>query len=361
MLSNNLQQWATRSSTTNQTDPMNTLNNAMTRLTILALCSFVVGSAWRVPAQELDLVVAPPLVGTYYLLSFELEGKRSPPYPFDPYEGTLPVYQLKGFPNSYLVADSPEDYLNLRRRKAMQACSAEDGEVILEGDGPPPPPGGGGGGGGGSGGDWPPPMYLTSTNLCLLPPVVTGTNTLVLTLTNAGAGAVYDLLATTNLVALAMPALSLTNWVWLLRTASGQTNIVLSNLWSDVGFFLLGTLADADDDGLTDVLERLVFHTDSENADTDGDGLADGWEVAQGYNPATADTNQNGLPDGYEDADGDGLANLVEPGFAGHPTVFSLAWRLDADGDGVPDSVDGTPGAADAPPFVAGFAPCPLP
>ncbi len=293
---------------------MNTPLNPLARLALLALCGLVVASAWRVPAQP-DLVVAPPLVGTFYLLSFELDGQRSPPYPFDPYDGTLPVYQLKGFPNSYLVADSPEDYLNLRRRKAMQAYSGEDGEIIMEGDGPPPPPGGGGGGGGGSGGEWSPPLYLSSTNLCLLPPVWTGTNTIVLTITNAAPGAAYDLLNTTNLATLSLPALSLTNWLWLARGAAGQTNFVVALLPEPQSYYVLGTMLDSDADGLTDALENLVFHTNPNNPDTDGDGLPDGWEVAHGMNPLV---NESGLTAGRKNYQYDG---------SGWLRVVSGAWN----------------------------------
>jgi hypothetical protein len=97
--------------------------------------------------------------------------------------------------------------------------------------------------------------------------------------------AAYDLFGTTNLSA-NVPGLNLTNWVWLLRTDVGQTNnIILTNLWPDMGFFRLGTMLDSDGDGLTDAYEKLVSHTDPTKWDTDGDGLSDGWEVAHGMNP----------------------------------------------------------------------------
>ncbi len=305
-------------------------------------CSAVLILAWRAHAQEPKQVVEPPLVGTYYLLSFELEGKKSPPYPFDPYEGTLPVYQLKVFPNSYLVADSPEDYLNLRWRKTMQTYSAEDREIIMDGGGPPPPPGGGGGGGGGSGGDWPPPMYLASTNLCLLPPVGTRTNTIVLAITNAAPGAAYDLLNTTNLAPLSLPALSLTNWLWLARGEAGQTNFVVTFLPEPESYYLLGTMLDSDGDGLTDALENLVFHTNPNNPDTDGDGLPDGWEWEHFGNfdqTASGDYDSDGVSNGLE------FTNSTDPNTIDFTVVApnhyanssTMAFQIDLAG-GVPSS-----------------------
>lgn len=42
---------------------------------------------------------------------------------------------------------------------------------------------------------------------------------------------------------------------------------------------------DTDHDGLFDLDEVKVYHTDPKKADTDGDGTADGLEVKQGSNP----------------------------------------------------------------------------
>ena len=59
--------------------------------------------------------------------------------------------------------------------------------------------------------------------------------------------------------------------------------------------------ADWDGDGLTNAEEQAAG-TDMNNADTDNDGLPDGWEVAYGLNP-------NSATDANADPDGDGLTN----------------------------------------------------
>jgi hypothetical protein len=44
--------------------------------------------------------------------------------------------------------------------------------------------------------------------------------------------------------------------------------------------------ADADGDGLTDVEERMIYGSDPQDPDTDGDTYHDGLEVENRYNPA---------------------------------------------------------------------------
>ena len=62
--------------------------------------------------------------------------------------------------------------------------------------------------------------------------------------------------------------------------------------------------ADWDGDGLTNA-EEQQHGTDMTKADTDGDGLPDGWEVTHGLNP-------NDAGDANADPDGDGLTNAQE-------------------------------------------------
>lgn len=69
---------------------------------------------------------------------------------------------------------------------------------------------------------------------------------------------------------------------------------------------------DADNDGLPDYME-MVLGTNLNNKDTDSDGLPDGYEVLTlGTDPLKADTDGNGVKDSDEDADGDKLTNLEE-------------------------------------------------
>ncbi len=78
---------------------------------------------------------------------------------------------------------------------------------------------------------------------------------------------------------------------------------------------------DSDEDGLNDANETELG-TDPRNPDTDGDGITDGDEVAAGTNPLAADSDGDGLTDGEEaragtnplaaDSDGDGVDDLAE-------------------------------------------------
>lgn len=67
--------------------------------------------------------------------------------------------------------------------------------------------------------------------------------------------------------------------------------------------------------------------------DTDGDGLADGWEAANGLSPQLAD-------DAPLDHDGDGLDARQESQAGSDP------WQMDSDGDGIADGADPAPTVA---------------
>ena len=102
--------------------------------------------------------------------------------------------------------------------------------------------------------------------------------------------------------------------------------------------FLYGTdpaKIDTDGDGLTDYDEINVYHTDPLKADTDGDGMPDGWEVAHRINPNNGNDprrmNPNDPSDAAQDFDNDGLTNLQEYQHGTDP------WNNDTDGDGMPD------------------------
>lgn len=111
---------------------------------------------------------------------------------------------------------------------------------------------------------------------------------------------VYDLFLTTNLNAL-VPGLNGTNWQWVLRTAAGETNLVVTNLAADECYFRLGKTNDVDGDGLSDAFEMLVSHSNPTNPFTAG--LPDLWEWLYFGNCHQSATN---------DYDGDGFSNGLE-------------------------------------------------
>ncbi len=87
---------------------------------------------------------------------------------------------------------------------------------------------------------------------------------------------------------------------------------------------------DPDGDGLTNLQEYLLG-TNPHVADTDGDGLNDGDEIKAGTNPLVADTDGDGLGDGDEvrlgtnplntDTDGDGIPDGIEVKLGLNPLV----------------------------------------
>ena len=105
--------------------------------------------------------------------------------------------------------------------------------------------------------------------------------------------------------------------------------------------------ADSDGDGLPDVYEINTSHTDPHNPDTDGDGLTDGQEVnVYKTNPLSVDTDGDTLNDFHEinvlhtnpllaDTDGDGLTDNDE--LSKYGTIPTVA---DTDGDGVNDGAE---------------------
>lgn len=86
----------------------------------------------------------------------------------------------------------------------------------------------------------------------------------------------------------------------------------------------LSRTGDYDGDGLTDARE-VTLGTSPRNSDTDRDGMADGWEVANMLNPTDS-------MDASLDADGDGLSNELESRTGRNP-------RNSADGGAVPSGI----------------------
>jgi hypothetical protein len=105
---------------------------------------------------------------------------------------------------------------------------------------------------------------------------------------------------------------------------------------------------DPDGDGLTNLQEYLLG-TNPHVADTDGDGVSDGQEVKNGTNPLVADTDGDGLTDGQEmalgtnplnpDTDGDGIPDGIEVKIGTNPLVPDVTTTV----TGYVTNADGTP------------------
>ena len=230
------------------------------------------------------LVAQSPTTGTFYLL-----GRiPSPPFPFDPYHGQLPVYAYDGV---FFVDDSAVSLFEMSLVSG-EFFSGEEGGGMMLMSSPGPP-------GGFSGTNSATNLfcssltnfvvgYQSSTNGLSLG-IAPTTNTFVALTIQTATNVSYDVFGTTNLIELALPSLSRTNWSWLSRANGGATSFSwgLTN-WCE-RYFQLGTTNDPDGDSLTSAYESLVSHTGTNTWDTDGDGIGDGAEVRFGLNPRAAD------------------------------------------------------------------------
>jgi len=77
----------------------------------------------------------------------------------------------------------------------------------------------------------------------------------------------------------------------------------------------------------------------AQSADSDGDGLVDGFEERFGVtDPANPDSDDDGLSDAMEDPDGDGVGNIGEQRYGTDPS------DPDSDGDGIVDGQEDSDG-----------------
>lgn len=199
----------------------------MKAINVAAMVAWVIYGLACTHAQQLQQVTHPPESGTFFLLSAEASGEGSPPYPFDPYFGVLPIYQFNGLPNQYLVGDSVEDFQALR---SLQLELQSAGAMTMNGIELPPDDEGGGGGGEWTNGY---PGWVFGTNdlyLSIIPESLTNSGTVALTIHNSESDT-NDLVgwyvwATTNLAYCNDPwALDADNWAWVAATEPGQTNV----------------------------------------------------------------------------------------------------------------------------------------
>jgi hypothetical protein len=198
----------------------------------------------------------------------------------------------------------------------------------------------------------------------------------------------YDVFA---IGALPSPTLASGDWAWL-GQGGHFTNYTVS-ITSGSAFLILGSPQDTDFDCLTDAYEALVSHSSPTNYTTDGNGMADGWEVlyfghtgispngdpdgdqlsnyqefqmySQGYNPTKWNSSTNSIVgDGFLDYSGDGLANLIESSFGGNLMTNNLTWKANASGDGLPDEyktlVGLSPGSAQPAPSLPAYSKNPI-
>ena len=106
---------------------------------------------------------------------------------------------------------------------------------------------------------------------------------------------------------------------------------------------------DTDEDGLTDWEEVKRHHTDPRKTDTDGDGLADGYEVQNGTDPLNPDTDCDGIPDGQipsEWHDNPLWANSTNANFTVRIEGASASDRVVVNVDGFAFFLEGTNAAS---------------
>ena len=107
----------------------------------------------------------------------------------------------------------------------------------------------------------------------------------------------------------------LTNFPWSLATTTptnfGYFRIQFACSASNLFFRAGNADVDNDGDGLPDDRETLMYGTDPTKWDTDGDGLSDGYEIANGLNPLKRDTDGDGTDDDEFVLAGGGVASTA--------------------------------------------------
>lgn len=145
----------------------------------------------------------------------------------------------------------------------------------------------------------------------------------------------------TYFVQISDPNDHLRKWIWapIIETGNDEDISYEVDGTADKGFFRLWFTdeptahpdgGDFDGDGLSNLAEVLTHQTNPLKADTDGDGLFDGWEIANSLDPnddGTMSVNNGGSGD----PDNDGLTNAEEQDLGTDPN------DADSDDDGITD------------------------
>ncbi|MCX6915585.1 MAG: hypothetical protein NT167_21505, partial [Verrucomicrobia bacterium] len=184
--------------------------------------------------------------GNYYFLHGPDPEQPWPPLPAAPLDvpGDTPVYDLGG--GYLLIDDSAVDWHAIWQAQEVDAAltSLEVQYGIRTNVQP-----------GATFSPTPQTAYTTDALWLELTRVTNYTANLIVHSPEAEAtSGVYDLYLTTSLSPEGQ-GLNLTNWLWLLRTDPGQTNLTVPDLLVDGAFFMLGRTNDTDGDGMSDAYE----------------------------------------------------------------------------------------------------------
>ena len=224
-----------------------TISAAMVTNTVLVVGSTLDGL--NVAAGQIDL-------WTDFSGNNRIQQARGFPFGID-FQRGVAKYASNRLPIAALGPTTPEE--QLARRSAMASST-----VVIN---PPWPPLGGGGVTNWTNTSSQAVVYTTNDLWIELTSITNATGCFVLHPPSAETQTgVFDLFMTTNLTA-NVPGLNLTNWLWILRTCPGETNLFVAGLTGDLAFFMLGRTNDADADGMSDAYERLVNHTDPSSPD----------------------------------------------------------------------------------------------
>jgi alpha/beta hydrolase family protein DUF900 len=255
-----------------------------------------------------------PTVGTFWLLSTLNQGPENtfgPPLPFDPYGTNASVYfyGTNDFGSSFVIDDTTVDPSSLSS-SGMSGAMMADGADSMSTESQD----------GGGSGNGPSPLDYQSCTNCLWLEITQITNGFVFVTVH---GTVEDM-------------------TYELLSKITFTNDV-TNVWASEGT-VIGS-AGQDWTATTVAIGTRtndLFLWARSWMDSDGDGLPDWWELANGLDPNNPDTGDTGIPDGYKNPAGDGWNNIYKYEHGMSPNQFytppsprNIAARVDPTGTNV--------------------------